>query len=680
MKTDIDPITLEVVTEGLISVVREMRATVFRTARSVAIWEARDFSCGLFDSTGQVVAQSEDIGSHVVPLPWSVEASIERLGDDLAPGDVIMMNDPYLGGTHLNDVTLIYPVFHDGELVFFPAVREHWADVGGSVPGSMSGTAREIYQEGIRIPPVKIVERGKVNEAAMEILLSNMRVRDERVGDFNSGLAACRTAERRIEELISRYGIDTLTSGVAENLRRSEARMRAQIAKLPDGEYYYEDYLETFGPSPEHRLEPLLLPLKLTISGEELRADFTGAAEQAPAPVNSTLAVTAASVFITLKSVLDPTQALNQGSFRPVEIVAPSGTIVNVTHPAPAGSHGEVRKRVIATMLGALAQACPELSSGDIHRTSFHNLIGGIDPNTGREFVHYEWASGGNGGFLEADGPSAMAAIDWGDLSTAQSSEVLETRFPLHVDWTRLATDSGGAGRTRGGLGMRRALRLTRGEATYSLLADGAIVPPFGVLGGETGAPVGSYRRDNGIDEPFPTPGKVGGHQMASGDVVVLQSAGGGGYGDPLERDPAQVLLDVEEGYVSETSAQNIYGVVLVGARVDGQATQTKRAALLAARHFLEVTDSGASAYESVGRGTRRVVHLHPDAAAAVGVEDGDMLEMLAIGGAPLRAWTTVDAQVPAHTVGLDARGQAVLRVDAGARLWVRPLRTPQLS
>ena len=567
MTTALDPITLEVVTEGLISVVREMRATVFRTARSVAIWEARDFSCGLFDATGQVVAQSEDIGSHVVPLPWSVEASLAAVGDDLSPGDVIVMNDPYLGGTHLNDVTLIYPVFHDDELVFFPAVREHWADVGGAVPGSMSGSANEIYQEGIRIPPVKLVERGEINHAAMEILLSNMRVREERIGDFNSGLAACRTAERRIAELIARYELGTLLAGVAGNLDRSEARMRAQIRKLPDGEYYYEDYLETFGPAPAHRLEPLLLPLKLTVSGETLKADFTGASDQAPAPVNSTLAVTAASVFITLKSVFDPTQALNQGSFRPVEIVAPPGTIVNVTHPAPAGSHGEIRKRVIATMLGALAQACPELSSADIHRTSFHNLVGGVDPASGKEFVHYEWSSGGNGGFLEADGPSAMAAIDWGDLSTVQSTEVMETRFPLCVEWSRQAMDSGGAGRTRGGLGMRRALRLTRGQARYSLLADGAILPPFGVHGGDSGAPVGSYTSLDGTENPFPTPGKVGGHALEAGDVIVLQSAGGGGYGDPLERAPDLVLEDVEEGYVSADAARELYGVTSRTAR-----------------------------------------------------------------------------------------------------------------
>ena len=678
---NLDPITLEVVTEGLISVVREMRATVFLTARSVAIYEARDFSCGLFDAKGQVVAQSEDIGSHVVPLPWSVESSLKLFGDDLSPGDVIVMNDPYLGGTHLNDVTLIYPVFHEGKLVFFPAVREHWADVGGSVPGSMSGSASEIYQEGIRIPPVKLLEKGKINEAAMEILLSNMRVRDERIGDFNSGLAACRTAERRLRELIKRYDIDVLLAGVQRNLERSETRMRAQIAKLPDGEYFYEDYLETFGPAPEYRLEPLLLPLRLTVEGDELTADFTGAAEQAPAPVNSTLAVTAASVFITLKSVFDPTQALNHGSFRPVSIIAPKGTIVNVTHPAPAGSHGEIRKRVIATMLGALSHACPELSSADIHRTSFHNLIGGVDSVTGKEFVHYEWSSGGNGAFLEADGPSSMAAIDWGDLRTVQSAEVMETRYPLRVQWTRQAMNSGGAGHTRGGLGTRRALQLTHGQAQYSLLSDGAVVPPFGILGGESAAPVGSYIHEDGKDRPFPTPGKVGGHPMQEGDIIVLQSAGGGGYGDPLTRDPEAVLEDVVEGYVSVEQAKESYGVIVHNGHIDHDATLHQRGQQLDQRHTVRLAGPATgSLYEDIGRGRKRVACLHPDDAAAINVTHDQMMELVGSNGAPIRAWARIESTARVGHLELDARGYEILRVAPDQEIQIRPLFRPQLS
>ena len=674
---EIDPITLEVVTEGLISVVREMRATVFRTARSVAIYEARDFSCGLFDAKGQVVAQSEDIGSHVVPLPWSVESALAELGDDLAPGDVILMNDPYRGGTHLNDVTIIYPIFVDGVLVFFPAVREHWADVGGAVPGSMSGTATEIYQEGIRIPPVKIVERGTINQPLLDVLLSNMRVRDERLGDFNSGLAACRTAERRLGELGDRYGIDLLLACVELNLARSEARMRENIRALPDGRYYYEDYLETFGPN---GFAPLLLPLDMTIAGDQLIADFTGASPQVPVPVNSTLAVTAAAVFITLKSTLDSAHALNHGSFRPVTVIAPEGTIVNVTHPAPAGSHGEIRKRVIATMLGALARACPELVSGDIHRTSFHNLIGGVDPATGAEYVHYEWSCGGNGGFLEDDGPSAMAAIDWGDLSTAQSTEVLESRFPLLIEWSRLGIDSGGPGRHRGGLGMRRALRLTRGTALYSLLSDGAVMPPFGILGGETAAPVDSFViQSDGAEHRFVSPGKVGGHPLGAGDTVILQSAGGGGYGDPLDRDAAAVERDVRDGLVSRAIADQVYGVVLMGeGRVDLGATRSRRAELLASRTFLAVVACAGDAYVASGPSRKRVCRLNPADADAFEFAADQRVELLADDGAPLRAWLALDDEVTPGTLPLDELGRRALAAGAGTVIQIRPLRNSE--
>src|SRR6185437_5553275 len=468
-----------------------------------------------------------------------------------------------------------------------PAVREHWADVGGMVPGSLAGTATEIYQEGVRIPPIKLVERGVINKAAMDLVLANMRVPDERLGDFHAGMAACHTAERRIHELVARYGLETLLECVRVNLARSEARMRKQIARLPDGEYYYEDYLETFG---EKGLDPLLLPLRLTVAGDRLTADFTGASPQVPLPVNSTLAVSAASVFITLKSVLDPSAPINHGSFRPVEVIAPERTIVNVKHPAPAGSHGEIRKRVVAAMLGVLSQMVPELVSGDIHRTSFHNLIGGLHPKTGKEYVHYEWASGGNGAFAEADGASAMATIDWGDLTTAQPSEVLETRFPLLIEWSRLGIDSGGDGRRRGGLGLRRAIRLTQGNASYSLLGDGAVVPPFGVLGGLSAAPIDSFAVRNGREIRFAMPGKVGGFPMEEGDIIVLQAAGGGGYGDPLERPIDEVAADIREGYVTAARARASYGVVLgAGSEVDKPATEALRRDIAGRRIRLRV-------------------------------------------------------------------------------------------
>ena len=669
----IDPITLEVLTQGLISIVREMRATVCRTASSVAIYDAKDFSCGLFAPDSQVVAQSEDIGSHVVPLPWSVRSAMEKLGRDLKPGDVILSNDPYTGGTHLNDVTVIFPVFQDGRLIFFPAVRAHWADVGGMVPGSMSGKATEIYQEGVRIPPIKIQEGGRFNDAALDLLLSNMRVPEERLGDLEASLASCRVAEKRIHELCARYGVDTLLEAVRLDLDRSEARMRACIAELPDGTYRFEDYLETYMGG---RFEPLLLPLSLTIAGDRMKADFTGASPQVPFPVNSTAAVTAASVFIAVKSIFDPAAPLNQGSFRPIEVDAPPGTIVNVQRPAPAGSHGEIRKRVIATMVGALSQVVPDRVAGDLCRTSFHNLIGGYDRRTKREWVHYEWSAGGNGGFRENDGPSAMATIDWGDLVTVQSSEVIETRLPLVVETSRLSTDSGGAGTTRGGLSMQRSMRVVAPDAKYSLLSDGAVLPAFGVLGGRSGVPVGSWVETDGVVEGFDTPGKIAGHPVSEGGIVVVRSAGGGGYGDPLLRDPARVAEDVREEYVSREAAHDLYGVALdARGGVDPVATEALRRRLRALRFALPTVEVGDS-YEAGAVSRRRVCRLHPKDAVAAGLAADEVVELDAGHAAPLRAWVRIDPSVAAGTLPIDAYGLAVLKVTAGAPLEIRRVAT----
>jgi N-methylhydantoinase B len=665
----VDPITLEVLTQALISTVREMRATVCRTASSVAIYDAKDFSCGLFAPDSQVVAQSEDIGSHVVPLPWSVRSAMEKLGSGLEPGDVILVNDPYSGGTHLNDVTVIYPIFKDGKLIFFPAVRAHWADVGGMVPGSMSGKAADIYQEGIRIPPIKIIERGRTNEAALELLMSNMRVPEERLGDLNASFASCRFAEKRILEICERYGVDQLLEAVRLDMERAEARMRASIERLPNGTYYYEDYLETFIGG---KFEPLLLPLALTIRDDQMIADFTGASTQVPFPVNSTAAVSAASVFIAMKSIFDPAAPLNQGSFRPIEVIAPPGTIVNVQRPAPAGSHGEIRKRVIATMVGALSQVAPSQVAGDLCRTSFHNLLGGFDTRSRREWVHYEWSSGGNGAFAEDDGPSVMAPIDWGDLVTVQSSEVMELRMPLLVESSRLAVDSGGAGHTRGGLSMQRGLRVLAPEARYSLLSDGAIVPAFGVLGGMSGFPVGAWIERDGEIEDFDSPGKVSGHSVEENAIVTIRSAGGGGYGDPLTRNPDRVAFDFAEGYISLEAAYELYGVTIdPSGKVDAAATARLRKRLREARFYL-VTVPEPDSFEAGAVSRRRVIRLNPQDAAAAGIVEDELIEMDTGIAASLRGWARIDANVKKGMLPLDHRGATILKIAAGDRVELR--------
>src|SRR5712691_1173379 len=280
-----------------------------------------------------MIAQSEEHQGHVLPMPWSVRCAMEDFEGDLRAGDVILLNDSYRGGTHLNDVTMLCPLFDGGELLIFPAVRAHWADVGGGAPGSYSGLNTNIYQEGVRIPPIKIMEDGRLNRAAMALLLNNVRLPEDRLGDFNASLGACRIAESRIRRLLAKYGRKTVLDCITLNLDRSERRLRARIATLPRGEYVYEDYLEFYQ---EGGFDPVLMRLTLTIAGDEIVADFAGSSPQVPGVVNSTLA-------------------------------------------APAGAHGEVRKRAVSVMLGALAQVVPELVSGDLCGTSFPNAMGGRD-------------------------------------------------------------------------------------------------------------------------------------------------------------------------------------------------------------------------------------------------------------------------------------------------------------
>jgi len=672
----VDPITLEVVCEGLIAIVREMRATVIRASYSPVIWDMDDFSCALFDPQGQMIAQSEDHPGHVLPMPWSVRCAMEDFEGDLKPGDVILLNDSYRGGTHLNDVTMLYPLFDGDDLIVFPAVRAHWSDVGGGAPGSYSGLNTNIYQEGVRIPPIKIVEEGRLNRAAMALLLNNMRLPEDRRGDFNASLGACRVAESRIRKLLAKYGRKTVLDCVTLNLDRSERRLRSRIASLPRGEYVYEDYLEFY---PEGRFDPVLMRITLTIAGDEIIADFTGSSPQVPGVVNSSLATTGAGVLVAVKAVLDPEGPINHGTFRPIRLQAPEASIVDVKLDAPAGAHGEVRKRAVSVMLGALAQVLPGLVSGDLCGTSFPNAMGGHDHRRQRDYVYYEAPAGGNGGFLEGDGPSAWGNIDFGNVRTIQSAEALESGMPLHVERSELRCDSGGEGTMRGGLGLRRELRLLEGEARYSVLSDRAVLPPFGVAGAGPAAPVAVSLRRDGAEIDFATPGKVTGVAIRAGDIVVMQSAGGGGYGDPLARDPERVREDVMAGYVSRERARAGYGVILTASgEVDAPATQAERARLAAARRRFPVVADEREPYE--GRlGKHRVLRMAPAVVTALSLAADDLVELRGRHPAPLRAWVRVEADAHEGQIALDALGRRILGVLPGDPVEVRHLPMPPM-
>jgi N-methylhydantoinase B len=601
---------------------------------------------------------------------------MEDFAGDIRPGDVILLNDSYRGGTHLNDVTMLYPLFLEGELFIFPAVRAHWSDVGGSTPGSYSGLSTNIYQEGVRIPPIKIIEEGRLNRGAMALLLNNMRLPEDRQGDFNASLGACRVAESRVRKLLDRYGQKTILDCIALNLDRSERRLRQRIAALPDGEYVYEDYLEFYQ---EGRFDPVLMRLTLTVAGDEIVADFAGSNPQVPGVVNSTLATTGAGVLVAVKSTLDPDGPVNHGTFRPIRLKAPEASIVDVKLDAPAGAHGEVRKRAVSVMLGALAQVIPDLVSGDLCGTSFPNAIGGRDERRRRDYVYYEAPAGGNGGFREGDGSSAWGNIDFGNVRTIQSAEAMESGMPLRIERSELRPDSGGEGRTRGGLGFRREVRLLYGEGRYSALSDRAVIPPFGVGGARAAAAVKVSIRRDGREVEFTTPGKVTGYPLIAGDVVVMQSAGGGGFGSPLERDPERVALDVQAGYVSAERARDGYGVALAaGGAVDAAATRARRAELAAAPLRLPVHADERDPYEGA-RGRHRVLRLDPVLAGRLGLGDRDLVELWGRHPAPLRAWVRVDAAAAAGVVPLDALGRRILGVAAADPVEIRRLAMPPI-
>lgn len=666
----VDPITLEVIQERLISIVREMRATLARVAYSSVLYEARDFSCVIMNARGDAVAVSEDNPGHIIPLPWSVRIAIARFGDDIHPGDVILINDPYSGGTHLNDVAVICPVFVGGKLLLFPAIRAHWADVGGMTPGSLSGTSTEIFQEGVRIPPIKIYERGKLVTGVADLMFANMRVEAERRGDLQAMLETCRTAERRIVEMVGKFGMDTLLEAIDVILDRTESHIRELVDRIPDGSYVYEDYLDASGTSHD----PVLLKARIDIAGSDIRVDFSGTAAQVAGPINASLAVTTTAVFTILKTVLDPDLPVNQGAFRPVTVTAPLGTILNARFPAACGGFAEIRRRTQSVVMGALSRALPDAIAGDVKGTANHCYVGGLNPTTHAHFIFYEYPAGGTGGYREADGSSAFRSFDEGDFSSIQPVESIENELPIVIERTELRIDSGGAGTSRGGLGIERDVRVATDRATYSVLSDRCVIPPYGVHGGGAGAPNSfTYRRGRDEYQPGKVPGKATGCQLVRGDVVLMRSAGGGGFGDPLARDPERVREDVAIGYVTVDAAAEAYGVVLtVQGEVDVVATRTRRAALAERRTRLVVAAHALAADEY--RHGRRYVRFNPVTATRLRLVADAPIELVVPIGAPLRAWVAIDATVPEDALWIGVEGSAMIGVASGDRIEVRAL------
>jgi len=656
----VDPITLEVLRETFSSIVREMRVTLVRTAYSSVLYEGEDFSCVLMDGDAQIVSMSkgQDHPLHIVPISWSMRSVREKFGDDIHPGDFFLHNDPYTGGTHLNDIAMIYPLFAAGRLFVFPVVRAHWGDVGGMSPGSLTGDATEIFQEGVRIPPIRIVDRGTPNQAALDLIFANMRGTRERMGDFDAMIGTCRKAAERVEALAARYGAPVVRAAVVELMDRAEQRMRRAIGALPDGEYSYESHLE----SGRVRLEPLSIRARVTVAGETITVDLTGTSPQTAAPTNVGPAMAPTGAFTIIKSFLDPGTDVNSGAFRPLTVITPRGTIVNADPPAPCGGMVEVKYGVETAVMGALAQALDGRVAGDLKGGGNHCYIGGPDPRTGETFIFYEYPAGGTGGFDGGDGSNTVRTWTESDMTTLQPIEAVEQLYPVRIESTRLRDDSGGPGRWRGGLGLTREVRVLVASSRLSVLAEKAVLPPFGVCGGAAGATNRFWvRRGDRPIQPSPLPGKVGGFPIETGDVVMMESSGGGGFGDPLERDPARVAADLAEGYVTPAAAEREYGVVWRAGRVDEVATRARRESLRAARPRVRLTP-----VSDLDTARGRLVRIDTETARRLGVVPGAIVELVSPRGAPLRAW--VAALLPGNGGRAEIAPGALAMLSGGDR------------
>jgi N-methylhydantoinase B len=572
-RTITDPITLEVIEHRLDSITREMANITLRTARSAVVHSGRDFSCSLFDSNAQLLAIGSSLPPHVMPMVVHLHSILAYYGGDVQPGDIFIGNDPHDGGTHLNDVLVCIPIYSGDDLMGFSTNRAHWADVGGSVPGSISGSATEIFQEGVRIPPMRIGRNDEIDEDILRFLCANVRLPHEVRGDLRSQLASCRVASQRVLELVDTYGVETVKATFAEILDMSERRMRSRIAELPDGTVMHEGYLDNDGTD----TDSVLLRSTVTVAGDEITVDFTGSSEQRPGCTNTGLGVSTGYAFMAVKASLDPKGPLNGGTLRPMKVVVPEGTCLNSKPPAACGGLGELGQIMLITMV-ALSGLVPHHISTEEGASANHQNFDGTDPRNGNRFVFYDALSGGGGARATKDGMDFVRTLRSGNF-TMMSVETLEKMFPLVFVKQELRTDSGGPGQFRGGLGMFREYRAL-GDAVISVLGDHAHLAPAGVDGGMRGAPTRwQVRRKSGDIVPVsPRFRSKGALQVAEGDVVRALTPGGGGWGDPILRDPEAVLVDVLRDKVSVDQAHDKYGVVITSSnKVDTDATLVQR-------------------------------------------------------------------------------------------------------
>ena len=519
-----NPIRLEVFKHLLSSVAEEMGVVLCRTAYSPNIKERRDFSCAVFDAEGNMIAQAAHIPVHLGSMPMSVQEGIRTFS--FAPGDMVILNDPYRGGTHLPDITLIAPVFvpkgGTEELFGFVASRAHHSDVGGMSPGSMP-LSREIFQEGIIIPPVKIMQGGQEIDSLVKVLLANVRTPEERAGDLRAQMASNNKGIERMRELVERYGHEDVQHYMRGLLEYAERMTKRLILDLPDGEYHYRDRMDDDGIDPDSAE----IAVKITIRGEEAIVDFSGSSPQRKGSINAVYAITLSAVHYVFRALIGLDIPSNSGCMEPIHVIAPEATIVNAKHPAPvAGGNVETSQRIVDVLLGALAQAVPDKVPAASQGTMNNLTIGGYDPGRKQSYAYYETIGGGMGARPGKDGEDAIHTHMTNTLNTPV--EALEFAYPFRIRRYEIRRGSGGDGHFRGGDGICREIELLQ-EAQVTILSDRRKFSPYGLAGGSPGQVGRNVIIRNGEENELP--GKVT-VEAQSGDVIIIYTPGGGGYGE----------------------------------------------------------------------------------------------------------------------------------------------------
>jgi N-methylhydantoinase B len=632
-------------------------------AYSPILTETHDFFCGITNSIGEIVAINVDVPFHMFACIDAVKAVINTYGDDIHSGDQFFLNDPWQHGAHLNDTTLLMPIFSGGKLRMWIAAGAHYGDVGGTVPGSASGECTEIFHEGIRVPAVRVKSNGVLNEEFLRILLANVRQPFEMKGVFLAQSTTTEMASARVLELYERYSAETVDGSIEVLLTRAEMEARQAISLLPDGEYFYEDYLENGGPNWP---QPVVVRCSMTVKGDHLIFDFEGTSPQINGVANCAMTNTWAAIFDVVDTYLAPGYVSNFGAARAFEVRAPEGSVVNSKFPVPINGFATVMFGPIhGCIQGLLAQIMPEKVSGLTTSSANQTNIAGFGGRFREDeyWLVYEFPCGGWGATSANDGSLNVYQWHIGDIPVIWPLERLENMNPIRALSNEIYLDSGGPGFRRGGAGIKRAWEVTS-DATFSVLGTDAVLPRPGMCGGYAGALnwIGIIRDGQPLKSSA-LPLKAGGVQLKKHDILLYLVAGGGGYGDPLDREPERVAEDVRDGYVSINGAFSDYGVVIDNNRVDDKLTKSSRDKIRASRVHPQIFDEPEDLVDKYGA---RTIRVGTEIANLLGAVNGELVEFTNYSGPHLRGWVLIDEQLPSMAAAVGPRGKSILKSKNG--------------